>query len=228
MTVHVSPATPARPRGRRTLARRSGQLVLGLFGWGLAIALFIRSGLGLGPWDAFHYGLHLRTGISVGAASILVGALILAVTTAMGLRPGIGTVLNMVLIGAFVDLLLPVVPEAEGLPGSASYFGVAILLSGLSSGMYIGAGFGHGPRDGLMVALALRTGASVRRIRTLIEAAALILGWLMGGTVGVGTVIILLTIGQSVQWGLRLFRALPRQESSGASRGPRRRLRKAA
>ena len=211
----------------RTRALRLAQLVTGLLGWGLAIVLFIRAGLGLGPWDAFHYGLHLQTGLTIGQASIGVGLLILGVTGSMGLRPGLGTVLNMVLIGLFVDLLLPVVPEAPALPASLGYFGVAIVLTGLCSGMYIGAGFGHGPRDGLMVALALRSGWSVRRIRTLIEASALTAGWLMGGTVGIGTLVIVLTIGHAVHWGLALFGALPGQHGDGGEtsarpgRGPR-------
>lgn len=188
---------------------RLAQLVLGLFGWGLGIALFIRSHLGLGPWDAFHYGLHVQTGITVGTATIAAGFLVLLLTLALRVRPGVATILNMVLIGVFLDLLLPVVPEARSLPLAIAYFACAIPLVGVASGLYIGAGFGHGPRDGLMMGLTLRTGWSVRRIRTLIELVVLGLGWLMGGPVGVGTLIITATIGPSVQWGLRLFGAMP-------------------
>jgi len=212
----LSAAAVPGPRAR-SAALRFGQLILGLFGWGIAIALLIRAELGLGPWDAFHYGLHLQTGITVGTASILAGAVILLVTTRMGLRPGLGTWLNMLLIGVFIDLLLPVVPRASWWPLAVAYFAVAILLTGLASGMYIGAGFGHGPRDGLMVALAVRSGWSVRRIRTLIEATVLVGGWLMGGPVGLGTVAVMATIGPSVQWGLRLFGAMP-SERGGAGR----------
>jgi uncharacterized protein len=193
----------------RALLSRVAQLALGLFGWGFGIALFIRSHLGLGPWDAFHYGLHLQTGITVGTASIVAGFAILLVTLAMRVKPGLATILNMVLIGVFTDLLLPVVPDAGSRLVAVSYFAAAIPLVGLASGMYIGAGFGHGPRDALMVALTLRSGWSVRRIRTLIELAVLGVGWLMGGTVGIGTLVIALTIGPAVQWGLRLFRAVP-------------------
>jgi uncharacterized membrane protein YczE len=209
-------------RGKRVpgLPLRVAQLVLGLLGWGLTIVLFVRSELGLGPWDAFHYGLHVQTGVSIGGASILTGALILTGTTVAGLRPGLGTVLNMVLVGAFTDLLLPVVPAANGLPVALAYFATALVLAGVASGMYIGAGLGHGPRDGLMVSLTLRSGWSVGRVRMLIEGCVLAVGWLMGGTVGVGTIVIMLTIGHSVQWGLGLFGALPR--------GGRRSLRKAA
>jgi uncharacterized membrane protein YczE len=108
------------------------------------------------------------------------------------------------------------------------YFAGAIPLVGLASGLYIGAGFGHGPRDGLMMALTLRTGWSVRRIRTLIEMSVLVLGWLMGGTVGIGTIIVTLTIGHSVQWGLRLFDAVPADAHVTARRSFMRRPRRAA
>lgn len=204
------------------------QLVAGLFGWALAIALFIRSHLGLGPWDAFHYGVHLQTGITVGTASILAGLIIIGANLALRVRPGVATVLNMVLIGVFTDLLLPVIPDAPSLAVAVGYFAAAIPLVGLSSGLYIGAGFGHGPRDGLMIALTLRTGWSVRSIRTLIELSVLVLGWLMGGTVGIGTVIVTLTIGPSVQWGLRLFGAAPPPGAAPARRSLIGRLRRAA
>lgn len=213
-----------------TVTLRLLQLVTGLFGWGLGIALFIRSHLGLGPWDAFHYGVHVQTGITVGTASILAGLVIIGANLALSVRPGVATVLNMVLIGVFTDLLLPLVPDAPSTIVAVAYFAAAIPLVGLSSGLYIGAGFGHGPRDGLMMALTLRTGWSVRAIRTLIEISVLLLGWMMGGTVGIGTIAVTLTIGHSVQWGLRLFGAVP-PAAEAAARPPalrRRRSRRAA
>lgn len=209
---------PGERPSRLSLVTRFGQLNLGLLGWGLGIVLFIRSHLGLGPWDAFHYGLHVQTGITVGMASIVAGFAILLITSMLGMRPGVATVLNMILIGVFIDALLPVVPDAPNTVAAVAYFAAAIPLVGISSGLYIGAGFGHGPRDGLMVLLSLRTGWPIRRIRTLIELAVLLLGWLMGGVVGVGTVIIALTIGPSVQWGLRLFGALPAAEPARPAR----------
>jgi uncharacterized protein len=220
----------AAPRSRRRdVVFRFAQLILGLFGWGLAIALFIRSQLGLGPWDAFHYGLHVQLGITVGTASIAAGLAILLVNIALGVRPGLATVLNMILIGVFTDLLLLVVPPAPSTLSAAAYFGVAIMLVGVSSGAYIGAGFGHGPRDGLMMALTLRTGWTVRRIRTLIELTVLFAGWLMGGMVGIGTILVTLTIGHSVQWGLRVFGAIPPAHSPQRARWWRwRGLRRAA
>ncbi|MEX1184448.1 MAG: hypothetical protein WEF86_14645 [Gemmatimonadota bacterium] len=202
---------------RRDVALRFVQLNLGLFGVGLAIALFIRSQLGLGPWDAFHYGLHLQTGLSVGAASIVTGLVIVFTNLVLGVRPGVGTLLNMVLIGVFMDLLLAVVPDAASLPVAAAYFASAILLFGLASGAYMAAGFGHGPRDGMMMALTLRTRRSVRSIRTMIELSALLLGWLMGGPIGIGTVLVTTTIGHSVHWGLRVFGALPGRSTRGTA-----------
>jgi uncharacterized protein len=216
--MHCSSPGGSQPEAaRRALPARVAQLLLGLFGLSIAITIFIRSEFGLGPWDAFHYGLHLQTGITVGVASITVGLAIVGITAACGVRPGIGTLLNMLLVGVFIDLLMPLVPVAPSLLPAAAYCGTAVVLAGLSSGMYMGAGFGQGPRDTLMVALVRRSGRSVRRIRTLIEVVVLFLGWSMGGTIGIGTVVITLTIGHSVQWGMRLFGAIPAAASDASA-----------
>jgi uncharacterized membrane protein YczE len=185
------------------------QLVAGLFGYGIAVALMIRSGLGLGPWDAFHVGLHQHTGLTVGTVSILVGLLIVVGTVAMGNRPGAGTLANMVLIGVFIDLLMPLVPDATHWSWGVGYYSAAVVMAGLATGMYIGAGLGSGPRDGLMLGISAHTGWTPGRVRTMIEVAVLAAGWLLGGTVGVGTLMFTLGIGPAVQWGLRLFGALP-------------------
>lgn len=189
----------------RQLWLRVGELVLGLVLWGLAIALMVASGLGLGPWDAFHVGLHVQTGLSIGVANIVTAAVILAVTLAMRVRPGVAIVVNTVLIGLCVDLFLPLVPAASSSLLGFSYFVVALVLAGLATGLYIGAGFGQGPRDALMLAIHERTGWSVQRARTVLEAVVLAAGWLMGGRVGFGTIAYALAIGPFVQWGLRLF-----------------------
>ena len=189
--------------------RKILQILIGIELWAFAVALWVRSGLGLGPWDAFHYGLHVQTGMTIGTASILIGVIILAATMTMGLRPGAATLINMVFIGVFIDLTLPLVPDAATPQWSWAFLLGGIPMCGIASGMYIGAGHGHGPRDGLMVVLTQRTGWSVRRVRTVMEISVLAAGWLMGGTVGVGTVIITLAIGPAVQWGLRLFDATP-------------------
>lgn len=188
------------------LAARWAQLHGGFAVLAVAICLMLRSGLGLGPWDAFHYGVHLMTGITVGVASIVVGAVVLTGTMLAGFRPGLGTLLNMVLIGVFVDLLLPWVPPADHWTVGLPYFLVGIALSGFGAGMYIAAGLGNGPRDGLMLAISQRTRIPVRRVRTALEASVLCLGWLMGAKIGVGTVLFTLGAGYAAQWGLQLFR----------------------
>lgn len=193
-----------RSRGNAVTLGRWLRLLGGLFVFGLATALMIRSGLGLGPWDAFHVGLHLLTGMTVGTAAILVGLVIVVGTWFMGVRPGVGTIANMILIGVFVDLLLPVVPHASGW-AALPYHLIGIGLVGVATGLYISPGLGIGPRDGLMLALAQRTGQPVGRVRTGIEIAVLALGWMMGGTVGVGTILFALGIGPVTQSSLRRF-----------------------
>jgi uncharacterized protein len=173
--------------------------------YGLAVALMIRSELGLGPWDAFHVGIHSVTGISVGAASILVGLLIVAASYYIGVRPGPGTIANMILIGVFIDVFLPVVPVAASFVGGLAFFLGGVVLCAFATGMYIAAGLGKGPRDGLMLGISHRTSWRVGRVRTGIEAIVLLCGWLMGATIGLGTVIFTLTIGPATQWGLRIF-----------------------
>lgn len=221
--------------GSRPVLLRVVQLVAGLFIFGVAISLMIRGGIGLGPWDAFHVGLSRLTGISVGAVIIAVGVAIVLANLAMKDRPGPATLANMVLIGLFVDALLPVVPEAPGAVWPWIYLAGGIGLTGLATGMYIGAGFGKGPRDGLMVTLSERTGWSVRRVRTVMEATVLVLGWLMGGGIGIGTLAFTLAIGPSAQWGLELFgvpaggrQPRPSAPAAPRPRRPQRRKRPAA
>lgn len=195
-------------------ARAWAQLVLGLCGFGIAVPLMIASGLGLGPWDAFHVGLHELTGMSVGTASIVVGVAIVLGSLRLGIRPGPGTLANMVLVGVFIDLALPHMPRASGWVAGLGYYLIAITLVGLSTGMYIGAGLGSGPRDGLMVGISRLTGLQFRRVRLFIELSALAGGWAMGGTIGVGTILFAILVGPAIQFGLELFGVLP-----GSARG---------
>ena len=210
----------------RPLAARWAQLLIGLAGFALAIALMIQGGLGLGPWDAFHVGLHRMFGISVGTASILAGIVIIGISVLLGTKPGPATIANMVLIGIFTDAALVVLPAAPGRLVGAAYHLAGIGLIGLASGMYLGARLGAGPRDGLMTALAARTGWSISRTRTAIELSVLAVGWMMGGTLGVGTVLFAVAVGPSVQWGMRLFGLVPPRSgvdtsaSSGDRPGP--------
>lgn len=204
--------------GRERSLRAWGQLVIGLFGYAAAITFMIESNLGLGPWDALHVGVHLKTGISIGVASILVGVALQIGSWFIGVRPGVGTLANMVLIGVFIDLLTPLVPAAHGWAWGLAYYIPGIIICGLSTGFYIAAGLGKGPRDGTVVGVSRLTGWPVRRVRTLIELVVLLLGWLMGAQVGVGTLLFALGIGPAMQWGMRVCGAL---EQPGASPPPR-------
>ncbi|MEX2581934.1 MAG: membrane protein [Gemmatimonadota bacterium] len=198
-----------KPPPARSDMGRWVQLSVGLFAYGAAVPLMIQSGLGLGPWDAFHVGLNQLTGISVGMASILVGVVIVAGSYILGIRPGAGTLANMVLIGVFIDLTLPLIPPAGGWAIGLVYYACGIVMVGLATGMYIAAGLGIGPRDGLMVGISATRGWPVRRVRTGIEIAALAGGWAMGAAIGPGTVLFAATVGASTQLGLQLFGVLP-------------------
>lgn len=214
MATLVESETPPVARGAPA---RWVRLMVGLFGCGLAVALMIQSRLGLGPWDAFHVGLHRITGLTVGTVSILVGVVIVCGTWFMDVRPGAGTLVNMVMIGVFIDLLLPVVPQAPHWSWGFGYYVVAIIVFGLATGLYLGARLGSGPRDGMMIGLSERSGWPVRRVRTLVELGVLAAGWLMGGRVGVGTVLFAFTVGPAMQWGMQIGGLLPRKPPSSLS-----------
>jgi len=186
------------------LVRRLPRLVGGLVLCGLGIALMINADLGLGPWDVLHQGINQRTGIPIGTAGILAGAALMLVWIPLRERPGLGTFANMILIGVTIDLTLLWLPEPSVLWQRLAFLLVGTFLFGPGSGLYIGAGMGPGPRDGLMTAIA-RRGPSVRRVRTLIELSALAAGFALGGTVGLGTVLFAVTIGPNVQFFLERF-----------------------
>lgn len=181
-------------------------LLGGLFCYGLSLRLMIDSHLGASPWDVFHLGLSHKTGLSVGQVSILVGAVLVALT-GFGLRErvGVGTVLNVILIGLVLDWLAPVMPHPTFWPWQWAQFGAGLLLLGLATGAYVSAGMGAGPRDGLMLGLSRVTGWPAGRIRTGVELLVLLLGALLGGPAGAGTLAFALAVGPSVGWGLRLF-----------------------
>lgn len=190
------------------LARRVPRLIAGLALCGAGVALMVNADLGLGPWDVLHQGVNRLTGIPIGTTGILVGAVIMLLWIPLRERPGIGTIANLVLIGLTVDLVLLWLPEPDDLPTRLVFLVVGTFLFGPGSGLYIGVGMGPGPRDGLMTALA-RRGWSVRRVRTLIELSALGVGFALGGTVGLGTIMFALTIGPNVQFFLERW-SLPR------------------
>src|SRR5882762_6353063 len=185
-------------------AARGAALLVGLIGYGFSMAVMVRAGLGLDPWDVFHQGLARHTGITIGIASAVVGVAVLLAWIPLRNRPGIGTVANVIVIAVTVDASLAVLPTPTALPIRIAMMLGAVVLNALSTVLYIGAGLGPGPRDGLMTGLVARTGLSVRLVRTSIEATVLAVGWLLGGTVGVGTVVYALGIGPLVQLFVRL------------------------
>lgn len=186
---------------------RLGALLAGLIGYAISMALMVRSGLGLDPWDVFHQGLAVRTGMTIGVASAVVGVVVLAAWIPLRNRPGVGTVANVVVIAVTVDASLAVLPAPDSLPVRVAMMLGAVALNAVSTVLYIGAGLGPGPRDGLMTGLVARTGWSVRLVRTTIETTVLATGWLLGGTVGIGTVVYAVGIGPLVQLILRLMPA---------------------
>jgi uncharacterized membrane protein YczE len=190
-------------RGTRTAAR-GGALLAGLTGYGFSMAVMVEAGLGLDPWDVFHQGLAGRTGMTIGIASAVVGVVVLLAWIPLRNRPGIGTVANVIVIAVTVDAALAVLPTPAALPVRIAMMLGAVTLNAISTVLYIGAGLGPGPRDGLMTGLVARTGLSIRLVRTSIEATVLTVGWLLGGTVGIGTVVYAFGIGPLVQLVLRL------------------------
>ncbi len=187
------------PFGGERLPRRLIQLIAGLVMFGIGIGLMLRSGLGIPPWDVLHQGLAVRFGLSVGVWSILVSVAVLLLWLPLREPYGIGTLLNAIIVGVLIDITALLVPPAaySWLAWTMQVGG--ILMIGLASGMYIGAKLGPGPRDGLMTGIA-RRGPSIRLTRALIEVTVLAVGWLLGGSFGVGTVLFALAIGPLVQF----------------------------
>lgn len=186
------------------VSMRGLALVVGLVGYGFSMAVMVRAGLGLDPWDVFHQGLAGRTGMTIGIASAVVGVAVLLAWIPLRNRPGIGTVANVIVIAVTVDAGMALLPSPSELPVRVAMMLGAVLLNAVSTVLYIGAGLGPGPRDGLMTGLVKRTGLSVRLVRTSIEAGVLAVGWLLGGTVGVGTLVYAFGIGPLVQLVLRV------------------------
>ncbi|KGN33049.1 membrane protein [Knoellia flava TL1] len=179
--------------------RRVTQLLVGLWLYGTAMAMFIRAELGLDPWDVFHYGVQEKVGWSFGTVVVVVGFLVLLLWIPLRQWPGLGTVMNVFVIGIATDVMLAVLETPEALWVRWAFLLGGIAVNGLGGALYIGSQYGPGPRDGLMTGLARRTGLSIRLIRTALEVSVLAVGWLLGGVVGVGTVLYALLIGPAVQ-----------------------------
>jgi uncharacterized membrane protein YczE len=189
----------------RRAAVRASALLLGLVGYGFSMAMLVRAGLGLDPWDVFHQGLALRTGMTIGMACAVVGVVVLLAWIPLRNRLGIGTVANVIVVSVTVDAGMAILPAPTSLSVRIAMMVAAVVLNAISTVLYFGAGLGPGPRDGLMTGLVVRTGLSVRLVRTCIEATVLAVGWLLGGTVGVGTVVYAFGIGPLVQLYVRLI-----------------------
>lgn len=187
------------------MLRRLLQLYIGLVLYGVSTALFVHANLGADPWDVFHLGVAKQLGISFGTVIILTGAAVLLLWIPIRQMPGLGKVSNVIVLGLAADATLAVLPPLESMVARSALLVGAIVLNAIATGMYIGAGFGPGPRDGLMTGLHARTGWSLRGIRTAIELSVLLIGWLLGGKFGVGTVIYALSIGPLIQLCLPWF-----------------------
>ncbi|XVS64144.1 YczE/YyaS/YitT family protein [Actinosynnema sp. CA-299493] len=179
--------------------RRVPQLLVGLWLYGASMALQIRATLGLDPWDVLHEGLTKITGLSFGLITAIVGAVVLLCWIPLKQRPGVGTVSNVVVIGLAVDVTLFLLPNPTDLLPRILFLTAGIVLNGLAAAVYIGARLGPGPRDGLTTGFCARTGTSLRLVRTVVEVAVLGIGWLLGGTIGVGTVLYAFAIGPLTQ-----------------------------
>ncbi len=225
MAADVAPPTPAAPAAptsspaSRRLGRRLVQLYLGLALYGLSMALLVRAGLGVMPWDVLHQGITRSLGGSLGLVSALVGALVLLLWIPLRQRPGVGTVSNVVVIGLSVDAALALIPSVDAMALRLLLVPAGIVLNAVATAAYIGVRLGPGPRDGLMTGLVARTGGSVRLVRTGIEVVVVASGWLLGGTLGVATVLYAVAIGPLVQPLLPRLTVAPRHAEPDAGEG---------
>lgn len=185
------------------LPERLLRLLLGLWLYGVAIALMIEGAVGASPWDVFHLGVARHVPLSFGVVMIIVAVVVLLAWIPLRQMPGLGTLANTLLLGPFADINLALLGTPESLPVRCAYLLGGVLVCALATALYVGAQLGPGPRDGLMTGLARRTGWSIRRVRTVIEVAVLAIGVLLGGTVGVGTVVFALGVGPATQFFLR-------------------------
>lgn len=196
------------------LARRIVQLPVGLFLYGIAMAMMVRAAIGVGPWDVLSQGIVAHTGIAFGWVTNIIGAIVLLLWIPIRQKPGIGTVLNVFLIGPSAQLGLWMIPVQHDIAAQVALFAGGLSLLAVATGLYIGARFGPGPRDGLMTGIHRRFGLRIWIVRTCIEVSVLAIGWLLGGNVGIGTVAFAVLIGPMVNVTMPLLRvpeAAPRR-----------------
>lgn len=189
--------------GRMT--RRLVQLVVGLAIYGASMAMIIRGGLGVIPWDVLHTGLIRHIPVSFGQMSIMVALAVLLVWIPLRQKPGLGTIANAILVGLAADITLAIVPPVDDLTARVALLLGGVVLNGMATAMYIGSQLGPGPRDGFMTGLSRVTGRSIRLVRTAIEVAVVAVGWALGGAVGLGTVLYAVAIGPLAQLMLPWF-----------------------
>ncbi|MEX2536295.1 MAG: hypothetical protein WD273_11935 [Trueperaceae bacterium] len=200
--LNLSPTAQLRA-GR--LSRRLLQLFIGLTLFGISMSLMIQGQLGMLPWDVLHYEMAIHLPLSIGTIIILAGLAVLLMWIPLRQLPGLGTVANAIWIGVATDVTLRYLPAAPNLPWHLTFVLAGIVLNGVATAMYMGSQFGPGPRDGLMTGLARVTGSSLRLVRTGIEVAVVAVGWLLGGVVGVGTLLFAISIGPLTQFFLPGF-----------------------
>jgi uncharacterized membrane protein YczE len=202
--VSAGPGVPAM-RTAPLQVRRISQLMVGLVLYGVGVAVVVVAGLGVDPWTVLAEGLALRTGIGLGWITNIIGLVVLALWIPLRQKPGIGTIANILVVGTALQFALPLVPAPENFLQSAVLLVGGVALVGIAGGLYIGARFGPGPRDGLMTGISARWGWPLWAARTAVEVTVLAIGWALGGTVGVGTLVYALAIGPASHAALRLF-----------------------
>ena len=199
--------------------RRIAQLLVGLFLYGIAIAMMVRAGIGVAPWDVLTQGLAKQTGLTFGVLTVIVGAVVLLLWIPIRQKPGVGTVLNVLLIGPAADVGLAFIPQQTQPVLQGLLFAGGLALLAIATGLYIGARLGPGPRDGLMTGIHHRFGWKLWIVRTGIEVTVLAIGWLLGGQVGVGTVAFALLVGPLVGLTLPLLTVRLPADAIAASGG---------
>ncbi|KJS89215.1 YitT family protein [Desulfosporosinus sp. BICA1-9] len=192
----------------KQIVKQVVRLFIGIFLYAVGIVLTINANLGLAPWDVFHQGMTKLISITMGEASIAVGIILVIFNSVLGERLGWGTLCNMLFIGLFIDLLMlnHIIPIVHGIILGVVMMFLGMVVIGVASYFYISAELGSGPRDGLMIALTKKTGKSVRFIRNAIELSALMVGYLLGGFVGIGTLIMAIVLGYIIQFTFKVFK----------------------
>ncbi len=220
------PAKPPRARGDRggraarrpeKITRRSIQLAIGLLLYGTGIAMLVRGELGVAPWDVLTLGIISHLPLSFGIVTVIISGFVLLCWIPLRERPGLGTLLNALLVGPAADLGLFLFPETDPLWARITYLVGGVVMIGLATGLYIGARFGPGPRDGLMTGLHRVTGLPIWVTRTSLEVSVVLIGWLLGGVAGIGTIVFALTIGPLCQFFLRRFNIVLARDSAGST-----------